>query len=102
MVRFIFICMGVVAVSILSIAGQFVFHGIQDAQKTVLARNDAGIAASSGSTATTTTDTQTPVLLNAIETAAGVVSYDPADTFSKGFTNVAPKALDDAPTIRAE
>ncbi len=40
MVRFIFVCMGVVALSVLTLAAQFMMDGIEGAQEQVAARND--------------------------------------------------------------
>lgn len=99
MVRFIFVCMGVVALSILTIAAQFMLGGIQDAQQQVAARNDeapqADIAAIESE--------PTPEDLNAIETAAGAdaaINAPGNQTFGEAFSAEAPKALaDPAPSI---
>jgi hypothetical protein len=88
MVRFIFVCMGVVALSILSIGGQFLFQGLESARETVVARNvpeAAPVVAAQDST---------PESLNAIETAAGV-SDAGNEWFGPAFTDSAPKALED-------
>lgn len=95
MVRFIFICMAVVAVAIMTTTAQFMINGIEDAKEAVTARNDvpqetpiqmqAAIVAPEQ-------DVSSPEALNAIDTAAG------DDTFTGGFSNEAPKGLeDDAP-----
>ena len=88
MIRFIFVCMTVVALSILTMAGQFAMDGIENARQQVAARN-ADVQA----VETAAQDTS-PESLNQIDTAAGA-SFDPNDTFTGGFTNVAPKALAD-------
>ena len=94
MLRFIFVCMGVVALSLVAIGAQYMTDGISGEADAVMARN-----------AETTEDVQAVANneemsaedLNAIETTAGTPSYDPNDKFSAGFTNVAPKALADNP-----
>lgn len=93
MLRFIFVCMGVVALSLIAIAGQFVMDGVSDATDTVIARN-AVIVEQEQDIAMD--DASIAEQLNAIETTAGAVAFDPNDTFSGGFTNEAPKALQDA------
>lgn len=101
MVRFIFVCMGVVALSLLSLAGQFMLDGIEDARNQVAARNDAVVEADVVAVETTVS----PDALNDIETAAG---DDPANdapgnqTFGEAFTTQTPTALQDtsaAPAI---
>ena len=99
MVRFIFVCMGVVALSILTLAAQFMLDGIEGAQQQVAARNTAvpeseTIAMESEPTAED---------LNAIETAAGAdaaIESPGNQTFGDAFTDNAPNALKEpAPAI---
>ena len=91
MVRFIFVCMGVVALSILTIASQYMIDGIQNAQQEVAARNSA-------ETVVAVEEAVSPEDLNAIDTAAGV-DTDAASpgnqTFGDAFTAEAPAALRD-------
>ncbi len=96
MVRFIFVCMGVVALSLLSLAGQFMLDGIEDAQNRVAARNDA---APEADVVAVESDIN-PEELNDIETAAGAVSDDAPgnQTFGDAFPSEAPAALQDAET----
>lgn len=111
MIRFIFVCMALVAVSILTVASQYMVKGVEGARDTITARN-AGPAMEGAATAqnegpsfeeiyammpapspdAAITD---PAALNDIETAAG------GDDFpATGFTGIAPKALaDEAPVI---
>ncbi len=108
MIRFIFVCMTLVALSILTLAGQYMMHGIEEARMTVAARNADTVKAVDQATAPTgpsfeeiyammpaptpAAPSTNPEDLNAIEAAAG------EDTFSAPFTGIAPKALaDDVP-----
>ena len=102
MVRFIFICMGIVALSILTVAAQFMMDGIESAQQQVAARNDAApeaevVAVESEPSAED---------LNAIETAAGADAAIDApgnQTFGAAFTGDTPKALKEpTPTIETD
>ena len=101
MVRFIFVCMGVVALSILTLAAQFMLDGIESAKQQVAERNEEASA-----TEVVAVESEPSAEdLNAIETAAGV---DPAidapgnQTFGDSFTADAPKALmEPAPTLEA-
>lgn len=113
MIRFIFVCMGLVAFSILTISGQYMMNGIQEARRDVAARNEVNAVApeqtaTSGPTfqeiyammpkpQTAEMDMTDPAALNAIEATAG------GDEFSNRFTGVAPAALADdepvAPTL---
>jgi hypothetical protein len=91
MVRFIFVCMGVVALSILTIAAQSMIDGIQEAQQEVAARNDA-------ETVVAVEEAISPEDLNAIDTAAGADTDADApgnQTFGDAFTAEAPAALRD-------
>lgn len=95
MLRFIFVCMGVVALSVVAIGTQFMTDGVSDAANDVMARN---AEAPADTVAVAAEENFTAENLNAIETAAGATAFDPNDTFTGGFTNEAPKALeDDAP-----
>lgn len=92
MVRFIFVCMGVVALSVLTLAAQFMMDGIEGAQEQVAARNDVmpqeDIAALESEPSAED--------LNAIETAAGADAAIDApgnQTFGDAFTGDTPKAL---------
>jgi hypothetical protein len=102
MVRFIFVCMGVVALSLLSIAGQFIVDGISGAQQQIAARNDA---APDVQAVAVQADEPSAEDLNAIEAAAGAGADEPGNqTFGEVFSDEAPKALKDeeaAPVIEA-
>lgn len=106
MLRFIFVCMGLVALSILTISSQYMLHGIKEARQEVAARNTVNAveqqpAVASGPTfeeiyasmpqpETASVDMTDPAALNAIETTAG------GDEFpATGFTGVAPAGLAD-------
>lgn len=103
MVRFIFVCMSVVALSILTVSAQFMVNSIKDTRSSVLARNTVEAPAQQTASdslsfeeiyAMMPTPAQVdgevdPAMLNDIETAAG------GDEFSSGFTGVAPRALGD-------
>ena len=98
MLRFIFVCMGVVALSLVAIGAQYMTDGISGEAGNVLARNAENPPAEIQAVAAE--DSASPEELNAIETTAGAPSYDPNDTFTGGFTNEAPKALaDDVPAV---
>lgn len=92
MLRFIFVCMGVVALSLIAIGAQFMTDGLSEATDAVVARNTVAVEQEQD---VALDDTMMAEQLNQIETAAGAVSFDPNDTFTGGFTNVAPKALED-------
>ncbi len=95
MLRFIFVCMGVVALSLVAIGAQYMTDGISGEADNVLARNAEQAPEVQ---AVAVEDAVSPEDLNAIETTAGTPTFDPNDTFTGGFTNVAPKGLeDDAP-----
>lgn len=111
MIRFIFVCMGLVALSIITISSQYMLHGINEARQEVAARNtvnavDTAATVSSGPTfeeiyaSMPKPEIQAfgddPASLNAIEATAG------GDEFSAGFTGTAPKALvDEEPAPQA-
>lgn len=104
MLRFIYICMGVVALSVLSIAGQSLFSGLDDSYQSVLDRNNDGSAVVARSAApdapqiaATEPEELSAESLNEIESAAGGDSNisDPGDEFGQRFTASAPKALGD-------
>ncbi len=102
MIKFIYVCMGVVALSALSVAGQFLFTGIDGAQQDIAARNAEEMpienpVATEVAVQQTEEETFSPEVLNAIETAAGA-SND--DGFGNGFTDKAPVALADDPMVR--
>lgn len=101
MLRFIFICMAVVAVAILTTTAQFMINGIEKSKQVVTARNMAQPPAAAPvqeasvePSATTLDEPMSADALNAIDTAAG------GDDFKAGFSDVAPKGLeDDAPVL---
>ena len=92
MLRFIFVCMGVVALSLVAIGAQYMTDGISGEAENVMARN---AETQPEIQAVAVEDTVSPEDLNAIETTAGTPSFDPNDHFSGGFTNEAPKGLED-------
>jgi hypothetical protein len=100
MVRFIFICMAVVAVAIMTTAAQFMISGIEGAKQTVTARNaaDAENTAQMHAALPAADDAQfiTPESLNALETAAGADTFGDGE-LTGGFSNTAPKGLEDTP-----
>ena len=98
MLRFIFVCMGVVALSLVAIGAQYMIDGVSGEADSVMARN----AEPQDEIHAVASEEVSPEALNAIETTAGTPSFDPNDNFSGGFTNQAPKALaDDAPALDA-
>lgn len=99
MLRFIFVCMGVVALSFVAIGAQYITGGISEEAQDVMARNAQNPPEEIQAVEMAAEDAS-PEALNAIETTAGTPSYDPNDTFTGGFTNEAPKALaDDPPSV---
>lgn len=96
MVRFIFVCMGVVALSLLSLAGQFMLDGIEEARDQVAARNDAPVEADVVAVETTVN----PEDLNNIEAAAGDALNDAQgnQTFGDAFSSDVPAGLQDTET----
>ena len=108
MVRFIFLCMGVVALSFVAIGAQHMMQDMQGAQDSVMARNIEvpDITAQPEDTiesAAAQADGFSPEDLNQIETSAGAMADTQEDAgFGAAFTNTAPKALADdmpAPTV---
>lgn len=100
MLRFIFVCMGIVALSVLSIGMQSMTDGIDSAQTRIAERN-APQTETDTVVAMETPDTEmavSPEDLNEINTAAGD-TYDPG--FGESFSNEAPKALADDPAPQA-
>ena len=100
--KFIYICMAVVALSFFSIALQPMFKGIEEQRDAIAARNEAAPeTATDVAVAAPETESVTPEDLNAIETAAGGDGPAQPDVgFGANFTNVAPKGLEDsAPAI---
>lgn len=90
--------MGVVAFSLIAIGTQSMTDGLSEATGNVVARNTTTAEPEQATAALD--DAASPEQLNAIETAAGAVTFDPDDTFAGGFTDVAPKALaDDEPAM---
>ena len=98
MIRFIFLCMAVVALSFFSIGAQFLMNDMKDEEAAIIARNNVPEEQDVGlENVAEQEDSFSPESLNQIETAAG--SFSQEDTgFGERFTNIAPKALaDDAP-----
>jgi hypothetical protein len=106
MLRFIFVCMFLVAASILTLSAQFMLDGIKTARQGVLARNNPAMESTPVAIEATgpsfkeiyanaptapdvaINETMSPEDLNAISTAAGG-----NDSFGGGFTDQAPAAL---------
>lgn len=90
MVRFIFVCMGVVALSFIAIAFQSATDGIMNEQQDIAARNfqeeQETIAVIEQPDSNTAAEN-----LNQIEAAAGAGMGN--DDFGSAFTNAAPTAL---------
>lgn len=100
MLRFIYICMGVVALSILSIALQPVMNGVEAARDQIAARNKGATETESAiAVMDTETEELSPESLNAIETAAGADTEMPDTGFGESFTHQAPKGLEDTPIM---
>jgi hypothetical protein len=104
MVRFIFLCMGVVALSFVAIGAQYMMQDMEGAQSSVMARNaetqDAAQTQGGIESAAIQEDGFSPESLNQIETSAGAITTTAQDDggFGAAFTNTAPKALgDDTP-----
>jgi hypothetical protein len=96
MVRFIFICMGVVAVALVTLAAQGIYDGIKSTQTNIQARNE--VLEDVEAVAVAETGDMTAEELNAIMPTAGDgITVDANDTFLGGFTNEAPQALRDTP-----
>lgn len=95
MVRFIFLCMAVVALSFVSIGAQYLINDMKDEHAAILARNaQTPLQEAPVLSASIEEDSFSPESLNQIETAAGAFSQEDAG-FGESFTNVAPKALAD-------
>ncbi len=99
MLRFIFVCMGIVALSMLSIGMQFMTDGISETQTQIAERNEpVENMVAAVDTSTDMYQEFSPEQLNQIETTAG----DTIDTgFGADFTNLAPKALQETPEVAA-
>ncbi len=91
MLRFIFVCMGVVVLSFLSIAFQSVTDGITSAQNDIASRNSVE---EQQTVAVIEEPELTAEELNNVVPAAGV-EIGPDNFGGAGFRNVAPKALAD-------
>lgn len=91
MLRFIFLCMGVVALSAISIGLQSMTNGISAERVKIAERN---VEESSEEPAVAAVDAEEidASFLNDIETAAGDVDTG-RDNFGTYFTNTAPNAL---------
>ena len=95
MVRFIFVCMGVVAVAVVTLAAQGIYDGIKGVESNITARNER---IEDEVSAVAALEEPTAEELNAIMPTAGEqMPVDPNDTFHGGFTNEAPAALSDTP-----
>lgn len=96
MVRFIFVCMAITALSLLSIAAQPLIDGISQTQQTLAQRNieDSALPFPSNTPDDAAMETaMTPDALNNIDTAAGGFSSEDDGNFGTGFSNSAPAAL---------
>jgi hypothetical protein len=104
MVRFIFVCMTIVALTLVSMPVRGIYDGIQDQRDATLAQNETAQAEQLTAAATTNTDDDTfgfdvaaePSAddLNAIATAAGDFGDVVEDTgFGPSFSGTAPAAL---------
>lgn len=93
MVRFIFICMIIVAVSVLSIAAQPLIDGIGEARQTLAERNGDGPL--NEDVAAREQEEVSPEALNDIETAAGATVDTGNADFGAPFTGTASPALED-------
>lgn len=91
MMRFIYVCMAVVAVALLSIAAQPMIDGIGDARQTIAARDAAPEEQVENVAAID--ESMTPEELNALETAAGGNDVTADQGFGENFTGTAPAAL---------
>lgn len=98
MVRFIFICMGVVVVSFLTLAFQSVTDGLTSAQQEITARNEA-VEQETVSVIEQPDNTEGAADLNKIDTAAGFAQSG-NDDFGTGFTNTAPTALEEPTPVQ--
>lgn len=97
MLRFIYVCMAITVLSVLSIAGMPMIDGIKQAEQDLAQKN---LELSPTQTAAQATDAvdetaMTAEDLNNISTAAG--DQDENDHFTSGFMKKAPKALADVP-----
>ncbi len=106
MVRFIIVCIGLVAISVVAIGTESIRNGISGERAALASRNDE-------TPAVMASDEISAEALNDIATAAGDATppqgepanadYDPNDSFKGGFTNNTPKALaDDVPAVLPE
>lgn len=96
MVRFIFVCMAITAVSLLSIAAQPLIDGIAQTRQELAQRNieDSVLPPPADLLNDATTETaMTAEELNDIDTAAGDFSGEDNGNFGAAFTNAAPAAL---------
>lgn len=100
MVRFIFVCMIIVAVSVLSIAAQPLINGIGEAQQTLAERNSAGPL--NEDVAAREQEELSPEALNDIETTAGASSDTGNEDFGAPFTGTTSPALQDGKAENAE
>lgn len=97
MVRFIFVCMTLMAVSLLSIPVTSVYDGIQNQREQTIAAAEQPAQPAEQEISFDTAEPSSDDL-NAIETAAGGFedTTEDAANFAGGFTGTAPAALDDA------
>ncbi len=96
MVRFIFVCMAITALSLLSIAAQPLIDGISQTQSELAQRNieDSVLPPPADALYEATTETaMTAEELNNIDTAAGDFSAEDNGNFGAAFTNTTPAAL---------
>lgn len=95
MVRFIFLCMAVVAIAIAAIPGMTMLNGIVKEQKKAMEIATGQLKETQNELALEQNSTS-PEDLNALETAAGAETPDfDTEEIPGGFNNVAPSALGD-------
>lgn len=99
MMRFIYVCMAIVAVSLLSIAAQPVIDGITDARQTIAARDVA--PQTQAENVAVIDEAMTPEELNALETAAGSNDGAVDQGFGESFTGTPPAALAEKDVLEA-
>jgi hypothetical protein len=103
MVRFIFLCMAVVALSLVTIGAQFLMDDMKDEGASIMARNaEQPVDADVVENASVNEDTFSPESLNQIETTAGGFDSPDVGFGQGGFTNQSPKALGDNTPVAAE
>lgn len=97
MVRFIFFCMAVMALSLAAIPFTTMVDGIDDQRADLLASAQPAAGDAQDDVFATIAEEPSADSLNAIESAAGANNTESTETLSGGFGDTAPKALEDAP-----